>query len=139
MPELLLQVEHLSLCYHSDEGDVQAVRDVSFSLAEGGTLAIVGESGCGKSTLSLALMRLLSPSAKIAQGKIEFSHANLEVVMRRLARWYNFKYMFENESAKDHHFTARLNNDQSISSILEMLEMTTDVKFNIRDHTIVIL
>ncbi len=73
------------------------------------------------------------------QGKIEFSQANLEVVMRRLARWYDFKYEFENESAKDYHFTARLNNDQSISSILEMLEMTTDVKFNIRGHTIVIL
>ncbi len=73
------------------------------------------------------------------QGKIEFSHANLEMVMRRLARWYDFKYKFENESAKDYHFTARLDNDQSISSILEMLEMTTDVKFNIRDNTIVIL
>ncbi|MCK5367916.1 MAG: DUF4974 domain-containing protein, partial [Cyclobacteriaceae bacterium] len=73
------------------------------------------------------------------QGKFEFNHANLEVVMKRLARWYDFEYVFERDATKDFHFTARINNDQSISSILEMLEMTTDVKFEIRDQTIVIL
>ena len=59
--------------------------------------------------------------------------------MKRLARWYDFEYEFERNAAKDFHFTARINNDQSISSILEMLEMTTDVKFEIRDQTIAIL
>ena len=73
------------------------------------------------------------------EGKFEFSNANLDEVMKRLARWYDFEFEFESDSAKDFHFTARLNNDQSISSILEMLEMTTDVKFEIRDQTIVIL
>jgi hypothetical protein len=58
--------------------------------------------------------------------------------MKRLARWYDFEYAFESDTAKDYHFTARIDNDQSISSILEMLEMTTDVKFEIRDQTIVI-
>ncbi len=73
------------------------------------------------------------------QGKFEFNHTDLDQVMKRLARWYDFEYEFESTAAKDFHFTARLNNDQSISSILEMLEMTTDVKFEIRDQTIVIL
>ena len=72
-------------------------------------------------------------------GKFEFNNANLNEVMKRLARWYDFEYEFKSDSAKDYHFTARINNDQSISSILEMLEMTTDVKFEIKDQTIVIL
>lgn len=73
------------------------------------------------------------------QGKFEFKKDNLEAVMKRLARWYDFEYEFQNAAAKDYHFTARINNDQSISSILEMLEMTTDVKFEINGQTIVVL
>lgn len=73
------------------------------------------------------------------QGKFEFKNENLEAVMKRLARWYDFEYEFQNAAAKDYHFTARINNDQSISSILEMLEMTTDVKFEFNGQIIVVL
>ncbi len=73
------------------------------------------------------------------QGKLEFSNASLDDVMRKLARWYDFEYEFENMQAKDFHFTARISNESSISRILEMLEMTTDVKFEIRNHTIVVI
>ena len=45
-----LKVEHLSVSFFTDEGEVQAVRDVSFSLNAGEVLAVVGESGCGKRT-----------------------------------------------------------------------------------------
>jgi len=73
------------------------------------------------------------------QGKFEFNKDNLEVVMKRLARWYDFEYEFKNNDAKNHHFTARINNDESISAILDMLEMTTDVKFEFRDDTLIVL
>lgn len=66
----LLQVKNLSVNIHEDEGTVQAVRDVSFSLREGEVLAIVGESGSGKSMLCKSIMRLLPPSAQIAAGQI---------------------------------------------------------------------
>ncbi len=66
----LLQVEHLKLHFpirdgiliNRQVGSVHAVDDVTFDLAEGETLGLVGESGCGKTTLSRALMRLLEPT-----------------------------------------------------------------------------
>jgi ferric-dicitrate binding protein FerR (iron transport regulator) len=71
-------------------------------------------------------------------GKMEFHNETLEIVMKRLARWYDFTYTFENEEARGFHFSARLDKEESISQILRMLEMTTDVKFEYRDNSIVV-
>lgn len=60
----LLNVEHLSVSFFTPAGEVQAVRDVSFSLKAGEVLAIVGESGCGKSVLCKSILRLLPQTAK---------------------------------------------------------------------------
>lgn len=68
--EDLLQVKNLSVSFDSAAGEVQAVRDVSFSLKKGEVLAIVGESGCGKSVLCKSIMKLLPASAKIKSGNI---------------------------------------------------------------------
>lgn len=69
MPELL-KVENLSVSFFTPAGEVQAVRDVSFSLKPGEVLAIVGESGCGKSVLCKSIMKLLPRTAKIKSGRI---------------------------------------------------------------------
>ena len=61
----LLQVESLTVRF----GGVPAVEDVSFSLASGETLAIVGESSSGKSVTALALMRLLDPRTSRVTGR----------------------------------------------------------------------
>lgn len=66
----LLEVKNLSVSFDTPRGEVQAVRDVSFSLGEGEVLAIVGESGCGKSVLCKSIMRLLPPTARIKSGRI---------------------------------------------------------------------
>mgnify|MGYP002625050356 CR=1 FL=1 len=68
--EHLLEVKNLSVSINGPAGEVQAVRDVSFSLKKGEVLAIVGESGCGKSVLCKSIMKLLPPSAKIKEGSI---------------------------------------------------------------------
>ena len=66
----LLKTEHLSVSFFTDAGEVEAVRDVSFTVRKGEVLAIVGESGCGKSALCKSIMKLLPKTAKIKSGKI---------------------------------------------------------------------
>jgi peptide/nickel transport system ATP-binding protein len=55
----LLRVDHLSIGFATDKGELRAVDDISFQITPGRTLGLVGESGCGKSTTALALMGLL--------------------------------------------------------------------------------
>ncbi|TWP49230.1 ABC transporter ATP-binding protein [Lentzea tibetensis] len=67
----LLSVEGLSVTFPTDDGDVRAVRNVSFDLNSGDVLGIVGESGSGKSVSSMAIMGLLPGSARI-EGSIRY-------------------------------------------------------------------
>ncbi len=64
-PDLLLQIDDLTVGFPTDDGLVQAVRGVSYELRRGESLGIVGESGSGKSVTSLAVMGLLPQTAKI--------------------------------------------------------------------------
>lgn len=72
----LLEVENLNVCFATHSGEVAAVRDVSFSIPESGTLGLVGESGSGKSATALAFMRLLPAQARIS-GMIRFRGQSL--------------------------------------------------------------
>jgi peptide/nickel transport system ATP-binding protein len=64
--ETILEVNNLRVAFRTDEGLVQAVDSVDFTVRRGQTLGIVGESGSGKSVSTKALMRLLPPNAVIA-------------------------------------------------------------------------
>jgi peptide/nickel transport system ATP-binding protein len=76
--EPLLSVERLGIEFDTDEGVVRAVDELSFTVAAGETLGIVGESGCGKSVTALAIMRLLpQPMGSIASGSIQFQGEDL--------------------------------------------------------------
>src|SRR6478672_3989640 len=68
----LLEVADLRTFFHTEEGTIKAVDDLSFKLEQGRTLGIVGESGSGKSVTSLTIMRLLSSTARIESGRISF-------------------------------------------------------------------
>jgi peptide/nickel transport system ATP-binding protein len=74
----VMQVENLQTCFYTRSGLVKAVDGVSFSLARGETLAIVGESGCGKSVTALSLMRLVAdPPGRIVSGSIRLGATDL--------------------------------------------------------------
>ncbi len=68
MAEPLLKVEHLKKYFHTNQGTLHAVDDVSFTLNKGETLGVVGESGCGKTTLGRTILRLHEPT----DGKVFF-------------------------------------------------------------------
>jgi peptide/nickel transport system ATP-binding protein len=66
----VIDVEHLRTYFHTEDGVMKAVDDISFRIEQGRVLGIVGESGSGKSVTSLSIMRLLASTAKIESGKI---------------------------------------------------------------------
>ncbi len=76
--EKILEVQDLHVHFSTYGGQVQAVRGVSFHVAKGETLAIVGESGCGKSVTVNAIMRLIpDPPGKITGGSVRFQGKEL--------------------------------------------------------------
>ena len=67
----LIEVENLEVIFKTTGGQLKAVSDVSFKMAPGETLGIVGESGCGKSVVSLSIMGLIpNPPGEIKNGNI---------------------------------------------------------------------
>jgi ABC-type dipeptide/oligopeptide/nickel transport system ATPase component len=71
MPAPILDVRNLAIQFRTENGVIDALRGISFSLGKGETLAIVGESGSGKSVTGLALTRLLpEPPARYLSGEI---------------------------------------------------------------------
>jgi peptide/nickel transport system ATP-binding protein len=67
---LILSVNDLTMHYETRKGDVSAVDNVSFDLAKGQSLGLVGESGCGKTSIAFSLIRLLPENGKIKDGYI---------------------------------------------------------------------
>lgn len=72
-----LELQDLSVQFHTGKEIVQAVRGVSLEVQEGEVLAIVGESGCGKSVLCKSVMKLLPQTAHIVGGRILVDGADI--------------------------------------------------------------
>jgi oligopeptide/dipeptide ABC transporter ATP-binding protein len=79
----LLEVSHLSKNFASrkrflkrDSGDIRAVNDVTFTIARGETLGVVGESGCGKTTMGRCILRLIEPTS----GTVDFDGVDVSAL-----------------------------------------------------------
>lgn len=84
----LLEVKHLSKKYHSLDGEIQAIDDISFDINSDEFIVIVGPSGCGKSTLISIIANLLDKSS----GEIKFYKENPII-----------GYMFQEDALFDHY------------------------------------
>jgi peptide/nickel transport system ATP-binding protein len=94
----ILEVRDLSVDYIMERGTVRAVKDVSFDLAAGEFLGIVGESGCGKSTLLFGIAQLLAPPAGVSGGSVIFKGENLVGLTDKqltAVRWKNLSVVMQ--------------------------------------------
>ena len=84
--EPILQIENLKTSFMTSNGEVQAVRGVSFSVEKGEIVGLVGESGSGKSVTSMSILKLLADTARIKEGKILFEGQDLTQCSRAQMR-----------------------------------------------------
>ena len=94
----VLEVADLSLRYQTRQGEVQAVEGVTFELAQGQALGLVGESGCGKTSIATSLMRLLPENARLTGGQVKLGGTDLlqlDDEEMRTYRWRRIAMVFQ--------------------------------------------
>ena len=116
--------------YSTRTGPFRAVNDVSFDVARGSTLAIVGESGCGKSTVAKSIMRLLKPtSGSISLDGTDLLHLS-ESELRPLRK--KFQMVFQDPyGSLDPHQTA----EEIITEPLKIQKMASGHRAHGRGHS----
>lgn len=85
-PDMLLEIDNLSVDYKTAHGELAALRDISFDVKKGEIVGIVGESGCGKSTLISSILRLTAPNTRFREGAIRFKGEDLLTLSERRMR-----------------------------------------------------
>ncbi len=88
MANVVLEVEDLRTEFHLRSGPVGAVDGISFSVAEGECLGLVGESGCGKSTAGLSIMRLLPNVGHVVGGSVRLAGTELTALSEKEMQKY---------------------------------------------------
>ncbi|ACI19195.1 ABC transporter ATP-binding protein [Dictyoglomus thermophilum] len=99
MANTVLKLNNFTVVYKTQKGPLEAVRNVSFELKEGETLAIVGESGCGKSSLARGILRLFPRNLEKATGEIYINGTEVlslkEEEFRKNIRWSKISMVFQ--------------------------------------------
>ena len=94
----ILEVKNLNMSYKTLDGDVEAVKDVSFTVKEGESFGIVGESGCGKTSVAMSLLQLQADNGKITKGEIIFDGVDIVSLSEsqlRKVRWNGISIVFQ--------------------------------------------
>ena len=98
MSNIILDVQNLSMHYETLEGNVLAVKDVSFNVKSGESFGLVGESGCGKTSVAMTLLQLQPENSVISEGSIKLDGKELiglsENELRKV-RWDNISIVFQ--------------------------------------------
>ena len=94
----ILEVKDLDMSYKTIDGEVEAVKKVTFSVKEGESFGIVGESGCGKTSVAMSLLQLQADNGKITNGEIIFNGKNIVGLSEselREVRWSGISIVFQ--------------------------------------------
>ena len=94
----VLDVKDLTMHYMTSKGPVYAVDNVSFHVARGESVGLVGESGCGKTSIAISLLKLLPDNAKIIGGEILLNGTDLAPLSYeqvRKFRWRHISMVFQ--------------------------------------------
>lgn len=95
----ILKVENLKMYYHTSNGIVKSINDISFEIKKGETLGIVGESGCGKTSLAASILRMPPVPGKYEGGRIILDNENIidmkEEYIRKNIRWSKISMVFQ--------------------------------------------
>ena len=94
----LLEVKNLSMHYDTLDGNVDAVKDISFSVKSGESFGLVGESGCGKTTVAMTLLQLQPDNSVITEGSIKLDGKELIGLSEndlRQVRWNSISIVFQ--------------------------------------------
>ena len=98
MSDLILDVQNLSMHYETLEGNVLAVKDVTFNVKSGESFGLVGESGCGKTSVAMTLLQLQPENSVISEGSIKLDGKELiglsENELRKV-RWDSISIVFQ--------------------------------------------
>ena len=137
--ETLLEVRHLSTSFFTHVGEIQAVRDISFSLGRGSALGIVGESGSGKSVTALSIMGLIESPGKIKNGEIllddrELAHLNnsemseirgneISMIFQDPMTSLNPVYTVQNQMVEVIRRHENVNKTEAVARAIEMLKI----------------
>ena len=77
MTEYALEVKNLSMHYDTLDGNVDAVKNISFNVKSGESFGLVGESGCGKTSVAMTLLQLQPENSVITEGSIKVDGLSL--------------------------------------------------------------
>ena len=143
----IVEVKNIKLYYHTSQGDVKAVDDISFSVRKGETLGVVGESGCGKTTMATALLKMPTPPGEIVGGKIIIDGTDIvplsENEIRRNIRWEKISMVFQgamncltpvytigklmNETLQEHRTMSRQESEERMEKYLGLVGLSKEV------------